>query len=231
MAQIIIYGAGSMGQQVLQILRQRRQHHVIAFVDRDPQKTGTSIDDIPVYRRRDDIPSSREMNRAAAIVAIGDNRVRTRMADRLRNSGVHLLSAIDPTASIARSAFLHQHVIICSRANICVHATIQRDTIIRTGAIVEHDNMIGRGVFLAPAVRLAGGVMVDDGATVGIGASVIPGRRIHHDATVAPGAVVIRDVPPCTHVSGAPARPIQDSAITKQASRDTASATPAAATC
>ena len=50
-------------------------------------------------------------------------------------------------------------------------------------------------------VDVAGG-----GSNLGIGACVIPGRSIGAQATVGPGAIVIRDVPDGVTVRGAPAR-------------------------
>jgi acetyltransferase EpsM len=77
--------------------------------------------------------------------------------------------------------------------------------VLSAGSIVEHDNHLGAGVFLHSAVRLAGTVRIEDGAVLGIGATVIPGRHIGRWARVEPGSIVIRDVPPETTVSGAPA--------------------------
>ncbi|MGE3182047.1 MAG: NeuD/PglB/VioB family sugar acetyltransferase, partial [Phycisphaerae bacterium] len=215
MSEVIIYGAGSLGQVVLEILRSR-SYNVIAFIDRDPTKTGETIAGVPVHRHRQDLPDPWRSRRISAIVAIGDNRTRVRMADRLRSANVTLVSAIDPSASIAKSATVGPHAIICSRATVCVHAIIHADCVIRSGAIVEHDNVIERGAFLEPAVRLAGGVTIEQGARVGIGASIIPGRRVGSHAVVEPGAVVIHNVPERTMVGGAPAMAICRSGVLKK---------------
>jgi acetyltransferase-like isoleucine patch superfamily enzyme len=79
---------------------------------------------------------------------------------------------------------------------------------------------IGSRVFLGPNVTLTNdryplklrdsyvpeGPILEDGVTLGGGVVVCPGVRIGHDAFVAAGAVVTRDVPPHSMVMGVPGR-------------------------
>lgn len=205
MRDVVIFGAGGLACLVLDILRQAGRYRPVALLDSDPQTHGTTVDDLPVAG---DIRHADRLIRAGvsgAIVAIGDNHTRVAIAGELRRRGLQLVSAVHPLASISPTARLGEHLIIGPRVTVCVHARIDRHVVLSAGSIIEHDNRIGLGAFLHPAVRLAGTVFVDDFATLGIGACVIPGGRIGRNAQVAPGAVVIRDVPPDTTVSGVPA--------------------------
>jgi acetyltransferase-like isoleucine patch superfamily enzyme len=89
---------------------------------------------------------------------------------------------------------------------------------------------IGDDVFLAPLVQIlavnhvyqdttrpishqgitAQGIAIEDGAWIGGGAIVLDGVRIGRNAVVGAGAVVTRDVPPCTLAAGNPARVVRD---------------------
>jgi acetyltransferase-like isoleucine patch superfamily enzyme len=53
-------------------------------------------------------------------------------------------------------------------------------------------------------------VVVEDDVWIGYNATILKGVTIGAGATVAPGAVVVRDVPPGAHVVGNPARPVED---------------------
>lgn len=205
MVDVFVFGAGGLGRLVLDILRQSRRWGPVAFLDSDADLHGTSVDGLPVAGGIDHVAELMRAGVAGGVVAIGDNHTRVAIASELRQRGLRLVSAIHPLVSISPTARLGEHVIMGPRVTICVHARIGPHTVLSSGSIIEHDNAIGQGVFLHPAVRLAGTVTVEDFATLGIGACVIPGRRIGADASVAPGAVVIRDVAPATAVAGVPA--------------------------
>lgn len=205
MTRVVIFGAGGLGQLVRDILLHHPQIAAAAFLDSDPQRHGETVDGLEILGGLERIDELRWQGVTHAVVAIGRNADRLKLADALTQRGLALASAIHPLATFAGSAKLGTHLIIGARVLVCVHAVIEDHCVLSAGAIVEHDNRIERGAFLHPAVRLAGGVTVRAGATLGIGASVIPGRTIGRAARVEPGAVVIGDVPDGATVSGAPA--------------------------
>lgn len=205
MGDVAILGAGGFGRMVLDILRQGRRHHAVAFLDSNPALHGALVDGLPVLGGIDQASRLARSGIAGAIVAVGDNATRVALAGELQQRGLELVSAIHPLAAISPTAVLDEHLVIGPRVCVCVHARIGSHTVLCPGSIIEHDNVIGRGVFLYPAVRLAGTVFVDEFATLGIGSCVIPGRQIGRGAHVEPGAVVIRDVAPETVVGGVPA--------------------------
>jgi acetyltransferase EpsM len=205
MADVAIYGAGGLGRLVRDILLTGRQHRAVAFLDSDRQRQGRIIDGLRVVGDLDRLTSLGH-GVSGVVVAIGDNPTRVALAEEVRARGLALISAIHPLASISPSAALGEHIIVGARVHICVHATIGAHCVLSAGSIIEHDNRIGRGAFLHPAVRLAGTVTVDEFATLGIGACVIPGKRVGRAAHVAPGSIVIADVPADVTVSGMPAR-------------------------
>ncbi|HVG46295.1 MAG TPA: DapH/DapD/GlmU-related protein [Longimicrobium sp.] len=53
-------------------------------------------------------------------------------------------------------------------------------------------------------------VVVEDDVWIGYNATILKGVTVGAGAVVAPGAVVVRDVPPGAHVAGNPARPVDD---------------------
>ena len=54
-----------------------------------------------------------------------------------------------------------------------------------------------------------GPIIIKDGVWIGAGAIILPNVTIGRAAIVGAGAVVTKDVPPCTVVAGVPARPIK----------------------
>ncbi|MFH1746451.1 MAG: NeuD/PglB/VioB family sugar acetyltransferase [Planctomycetota bacterium] len=207
MMDVVIFGAGGLGWVVLDILRQAGRYRPVAFLDSDPKKQGGTVDGLPIAGGFEQVTRYVSSGVVHAIVAIGNNHTRVAVARQLKCSGMNLVSAIHPLASISPTARLEEHLIIGPRVVICVHAHVHQHAVLSAGSIVEHDNIVGTGAFLYPAVRLAGTVRVDDLAVLGVGACVIPGRRIGRGARVEPGAVVIRDIPAGAAVTGVPAIP------------------------
>lgn len=65
-------------------------------------------------------------------------------------------------------------------------------------------------------------IVVEDHVLICPHATIIPGIHIGHHAMVAPGAVVIRDVAPCTLVAGVPAKTVRELTEDEVADRERA---------
>ena len=203
---IVIIGAGGHGRVVLDILRNNHQFEVAGFLDTDARLHKSRVDGIEVLGDFSLITTLHELAIEGAIVAIGDNSIRRRYAELIEQAEVPLVSAIHPSANIARTAHIGKNVVIAQGVNICPHAQVADSAICNTGSIVEHECRISQGAHICPGVRLAGHVLVEPGAFVGIGATVIQNLKIGECAVVGAGAVVVGDVPAYTTVVGMPAR-------------------------
>jgi UDP-perosamine 4-acetyltransferase len=204
----IIIGAGGHGRVVLDILLSSGVHEVIGFVDSNPNLHGRRTDGLPVLGGLEALPALRKNGAAGAIIAIGDNGVRTDFARRVEALGIVLVNAVHPSANLARTVTLGRNVVVAAGALVCAHCQIGDSVILNTGCIIDHECKIGTAVHICPGVRLAGHVTVDAGTHVGIGATVIQDLHIRTEAVVGAGAVVIQDVPARTTVVGVPARPV-----------------------
>ena len=207
---LVIYGAGGLGQVVYDILCTSQRFKPYGFLDSDTRLHGKSVCGLSVFGGVDQLTKLRWEGVTHATVAIGNNDDRVRIAQQLRENGIHLASAIHPLAGIASNAKVAEHVVIGPRASVCVNVQIAEHVVIGAGSIVDHDCKLDRGCFLHPSVRLAGGVHVGSMARLEVGAAVIPYRSIGTHARIAPGAVVTKDIPNAACVAGVPATPDAD---------------------
>jgi sugar O-acyltransferase (sialic acid O-acetyltransferase NeuD family) len=197
---IAIIGAGGHGKVVFSVL-QAQGVSVYGFYDDTEERWGLSLLGVPV---RGPLERLGEDGIEAAVVAIGDNRVRQTVAERLE---LEWLTAVHPAAWVHPSVLVEPGSVIFAGAIIQPDCRIGRHVIVNTSATIDHDCAVGDFAHLAPGSHMAGSVRVGKGAFVGIGASAIPGRRIGAWSIVGAGALVAHDVPPEATAVGVPARP------------------------
>lgn len=212
----LVLGAGGHGRVVHDIVLQARPYEVVGFLDNNPEIHGRRVDGLPVLGGIDDLSQiARDFEVEGVVIAIGDNGVRRGLARHVENAGIELLSAIHPSATLARNATIGRNVVIAAGVVVCAHCQIGDSVILNTGCIIDHQTMIGEGSHICPGVRIAGRVKVEPGTFVGIGATVIPKVTLGCESIVGAGAVVIEDVPSLATVVGVPARQVKLASATE----------------
>lgn len=194
----VIVGAGGHAKVVAAtFLEAGRQ--IEAILDKDPSRQGAALLGHEILPQ-----SGYSMDGRTAILAIGDNKTRLRLASALRPGA--WTSAVHPRAYVHPDAQLGVGTLVCAGAIVQPGAIIGDHVIINTGSIIEHDCVVGDFVHVAPAACLAGGAILEEGAFVGLKAGLLPAVRAGAWSTIGGGACVIEDVPPGATVVGVPAR-------------------------
>lgn len=172
--------------------------------DDAPTKWGTEILGVPI------IGAVQEITRtgfAQAVIAIGDNAVRQKLARQLND--LRWVSVVHPQAWVHPSATIGVGSVVFAGAVIQPEARIGEHVIINTGATVDHECIVSDFSHVAPGAHLAGRVVVEEGVFVGMGCNVIQGCRIGAWTIVGAGAVVVRNLPAYVTALGVPARMIK----------------------
>ena len=195
---------------VADIIRLEDAFEVAGFLDSvDVDRHGENFFSARILGGAEQLESLREQGVKHAIVALGDNRARLRLADEFASAGFELAVAIHPRAIVATDVRIGAGTVIAAGAVLNPGCTIGRNVIINTAASVDHDCNIGDGTHVSPGAHMAGNVTIGSCAWVGLGASIIEKVQIGTDAVVGAGAVVIRNVPSGVVVAGHPARRIE----------------------
>jgi UDP-perosamine 4-acetyltransferase len=205
----VVIGGGGHAKVVIDVLL-AAGWAVAGYTDPAPT-AGASIADVPCLGDDATLPGLVATGIPWAIVALGDNALRSRMAERALALGFALARAVHPSAQISPSARLGAGVVVMPGAVVNAGSVLGDNTILNTSASVDHDCAIGRSVHIAPGAHIAGYVTVGDEALVGVGSVVGRGRslRVGRGAVIGIGSVVFTDVPPGVTVAGNPARPLQ----------------------
>lgn len=143
------------------------------------------------------------------ILGIGDNTVRCKVAQLIKNKNKNILNVIHPLASIGLKVTIGEGNFIAKNVVINPLARIGNYCILNTGCIIEHECVIGNGVHVAPGVVLAGNVSVGENTFIGANSVVKQGVRIGKNVIIGAGTVVISDVLDNKKIAGNPAREIR----------------------
>jgi sugar O-acyltransferase (sialic acid O-acetyltransferase NeuD family) len=201
-----VLGAGGHAKVVIATARAAGED-ALEVVDDNPALHGQHVLGLPV---RGGVAAVLADPTARAVIAIGRNDVRARLADGARCQFVTL---VHPSA-ISHAAALGAGTVVFAGAIIQPDATLGAHVIVNTGASIDHDGALGDFVHVAPGSRLAGNVTLGAGAFLGIGAVCCPGVTIGAWTTVGAGAAVVRDLPAGCVAVGVPARPRAGAAST-----------------
>ena len=195
---IILQGGGEHARVVLDSLLTLGQKVVALF---DPKYTG---DLFGVPQRGVYDPEFEPQ--AQAVVAIGSNAVRKRVALVTKHS---FTNVIHPSVILSSFASLGTGNMLLQGSIVKAQCKLGNHVIVNTGATIDHDCVVEDFVHIAPGAVLCGCVSIGEGSFIGAGSVIIPGKRVGAWATVGAGAVVIQDVPDYAVVVGNPGRIIR----------------------
>lgn len=142
----------------------------------------------------------------SVLIAIGANRVRKLIFDKLELPIEKYALVIDPSAIISEDSTIGYGTCIMPNSVVNPASTIGNHVILNTRCVIEHDNVIKDYVHVSPGSTLTGNVTVEEGCHIGAGATLIPSVNIGSWSIVGAGSTVIRDVENDVTVVGSPSR-------------------------
>lgn len=203
---LVIVGASGHAKVVIDIVEKEARYEISHLLDDNRGLHGKTFFGYRVAGATADIGAGAGREKPLALVAIGDNGTRQRIAGWLRDKGFELARAVHPQAQVGRGATIGAGTAVMAGAVVNSDAAIGENVIINTGATVDHDCVVGDGVHLAPGTHLCGGVRVGAGTFIGAGTVVIPGIRVGANAIVGAGSTLLEDISENVKAAGSPAR-------------------------
>ncbi|KAB7707375.1 acetyltransferase [Bacillus aerolatus] len=207
MKPIAVIGEGGHSKVVQDTIQAMGEYQLIALLDdkyTEPSKEGKVILAPVSYA----FELMQIETKVQLVIAIGNNRVRKQIAERLAAQNARFAVLIHPTAVLSPSAVIKEGTVVMPNTVINADAEIGRHVIINTSAVIEHDNFVGDYAHVSPGAILTGNVTVGEGTQIGAGATVIPGNRIGQWSMIGAGSTVITNIADEVTAVGAPARVI-----------------------
>lgn len=212
---LVIIGAGGVGRETFDALMSSRDGDALrGFVDDDAAVDLASLP-APFLGDLDSVLGSDVAAGTGYIIAIGDGRVRRRIAARIGEHGTASLTphtVIDGSATVGSRNSIGAGSLLLPGARLSNAITLGRHVQLHVNAVVGHDAVLADFVSVYPNATVGGAATIGEATTIGSGATVLPGVSIGDHATVGAGAVVVRDVDAGVTVVGVPAAPISRTA-------------------
>ncbi|GHC04735.1 acetyltransferase [Cerasicoccus arenae] len=208
---LLIIGAGGFALEAIWLAEamntvKSADWHLVGLAD-DSVSAGETIGGLPVLGTPD-VAAQQLPSGTAFHIAIGDNRVRLRLADELIALGLTPASLISPKAEIASDAQIGLGSFIGHFASIAPQTVIGAQALINVSAVVGHEAIIGDGAQLCPGVVVTGRCRVGRGAFLGSNAVLQPGVSIGDYALVSANTFAASDVESGVTLATMPGRPV-----------------------
>jgi sugar O-acyltransferase (sialic acid O-acetyltransferase NeuD family) len=202
---IILFGAGNLASNAIEILRQMGCT-ILGYIS--TEEPGTIINGFRVLGDIEYYQNTSILHQEYFHIAIGENSIRYKILNSLQNSQF-LASVISEHCYIGANCHIGNGTYVSHGAVLHHHVTVGRCCIIDTGVILEHNVHIGDLVNISPGAVVCGDVRVGNGAIIGAGSTVIEKIKIGENSLIGAGSVVIHDIEPNVTVVGNPVRVIK----------------------
>lgn len=180
MKRLLIVGAGGHGRAVAEAVLAAGRYKLVGFVD-DAAPGLQMVWDLPVLGATADLEIYRDCA-DAAIVAIGNNRRREALQQRLYAAGFELATVVHPQAMVSPRAVIGAGCAVMAGAIVGTGAQLGGGVIANCGAVVDHDCRVEDFGHLGVNAAMAGGSVLgrnawmQAGSVLGYGAMVEAGR-------------------------------------------------------
>ncbi|MHD0397948.1 acetyltransferase [Staphylococcus simulans] len=206
MKSILIIGNGGHAKVVRDVIEAEGTYKVCGYLDDNIEK---------MYKEKDMIFDNLKniklyQENYYFVIAIGNNKVRNKIFDKINVFIERFPVLIHPKAIISKSAEFGNGTVVMPGAIVNAESAIGRHVIINTGSVVEHDCVIKDYAHISPGTVLTGNVLVGEGTQVGANATVIPNLKIGAHVMVGAGSTVISNVRDNVTVVGSPAKVIKE---------------------
>lgn len=206
---IFVYGAGGHARSVAEVIRREGRYRIASVLD--DERAGQVAGVGEVVGGREQLRGLAAAGIRAGFVAIGKNDDREAITQLVTESGLALVSPIDPAAVVAEGVTIGPGTVLMPFSLVGAGSSVGRGVILNTSATVDHDCEVGEFAHLSVGVHLGGACVVGPRSLVGIGAVLANGVRLGSRVTIGASAAVVGDVGNDVVAGGVPARPLSSS--------------------
>lgn len=203
---LIIVGAGGMGREVLQWVKDINSTEptwdILGFID----DNADALNDIKCdYNIIGSISEWQVKEDEYFALAIASPMLKEKIVSDLKSRNAKFATIIHPYTRIGSFNCIGEGSIIYPGAAISVNVSIGK-FVTMLGSIIGHDARVGDYTSIMGTCNINGGVKIGKRVFLGCQTVTVPGRKIGDDAYVAAGSVVMTNIRSGIRVMGNPAK-------------------------
>lgn len=207
---LVIWGATGPALVVEDIITLQGQYEIVGYIDnRNPARRGEEFGGATVLGGEEALDTLALRQVRSAIIAFANGNAKLQVSALLREKGFSLVSAIHPSASIARTARIGAGTIVRAQAAVGPRTVIGENCLIGYGAMISHDCVIAEACHLSSGAILGGGSRVGRASWIALGATLLDDRALGANSTLGAGSVATRDIPDNVVAYGIPAKVVR----------------------
>ncbi|PCJ20684.1 MAG: transferase [Candidatus Cloacimonadota bacterium] len=208
MNNIIIFGASGHAKVIIDIIQKENKYKIIGLLD-PAFKVNDKIAGYPILGEDKDISELyKKHSLMGAIVAIGDNFIRSKVVAKIKKKSPNLtfISAIHPNSSIGIEVFIGEGTVIMSGVSINSSTSIGHFCILNTNSSLDHDSTLENFTSIAPGVKTGSNCYIEEYSSINIGATLINGIHIGKQSIIGASSLILKSVNSFSVVYGVPAK-------------------------
>lgn len=157
--------------------------------------------------KKDSLKFSENLDKFDIFIAIGDNKIREKVYEKVSSCGFNVVNLIHPSAIISPSACIEQGgVLVMPNVVINAKAVVGKGAILNTSCVVEHECKIGEFTHISVGAKLTGNVKIGKRSFLGVNSCILPNLSLADDSILAAGALLSKNADKSGIYIGLPAR-------------------------
>ena len=194
---IMVLCGGFGAMQVIDILLNNPQNHVVGILDDTPDLLNSSIFGVNILGTTKDIKKHWEKKSFdKAIISISTSiQERKTLFEFCKSLNIPMANAICPTVRINRHSVIGEGNVVCSMVHIGTCTTIGDNNFISAQTNIEHHNVWGSHITTGPNCATSAMVKINDNVKFGTGIFIQPGISIGRNCLISSGSVITKSIP------------------------------------
>lgn len=211
MKDIIIIGAGGVGQETIQLIKDvnkaKSLWNIIGIVDDNKALFGNLVNGVKVLG---DINILNQIDREIYVICtISNSVIKKRIIEKIMNPYIRYANLVHPSVIIDENVVLGYGIIIQAYCVITTNVVIGNHVQINPQCGVGHDSIINDFTSLYWNVNISGNVTIGKGCVLGTKTTIIQGKSVGNWTITGANSTIIENVPAYCTVVGTPARVIK----------------------
>ena len=206
--ELVILGTGEHSKVVAQVATESPETNIIGFIDSRPNWVDKNL-----WLGDDSVLDKGNFSKNCHFfVAVGDNLIRKKLINKLKDKGFTLTKLISKESKIAPNVKIGLGSLVMPGAIINSCAEVGEGVIVNTNSSIDHDCKLEDFVHVAPGATIAGGVVVGSETFIGAGATLRDHIFIGSRVVIGMASGVVSDLESNFIYFGVPARKVRKNA-------------------